>query len=213
MRLPIFSRIVGIVSAALAIATGVVVTLGYFLDLPELVNLRLIFVQWAVLLAAAALLVGIINLARVHFRKLGGGGGQFVYSLVLLAGLVVTFVLGTVFGPDATLPLWIFNYIQVPVEASLMAVLAVSLAFASARLLQRRVNVFSVVFLITAFFTLLGTGSFPWGDLPLVSDTLRPWLASVPAAAGARGILLGVALGTVATGLRVLLGVDRPYGG
>jgi hypothetical protein len=29
--------------------------------------------------------------------------------------------------------------------------------------------------------------------------------------AGARGILLGVALGTVATGLRVLLGIDRPY--
>jgi hypothetical protein len=31
--------------------------------------------------------------------------------------------------------------------------------------------------------------------------------------AGARGILLGVALGTVATGLRILIGADRPYGG
>jgi hypothetical protein len=34
----------------------------------------------------------------------------------------------------------------------------------------------------------------------------------VPATAGARGLLLGVALGAIATGLRVFLGFDRPYG-
>jgi len=33
------------------------------------------------------------------------------------------------------------------------------------------------------------------------------------AAGGARGILLGVALGTLTTGLRILFGADRPYGG
>jgi hypothetical protein len=42
---------------------------------------------------------------------------------------------------------------------------------------------------------------------------LRSWIARVPAAAGARGLILGVALGIVATGLRVLAGVDRPYEG
>jgi prolyl-tRNA editing enzyme YbaK/EbsC (Cys-tRNA(Pro) deacylase) len=30
---------------------------------------------------------------------------------------------------------------------------------------------------------------------------------------GARGLLIGIALGTLLTGLRVLFGVDRPYGG
>jgi len=33
------------------------------------------------------------------------------------------------------------------------------------------------------------------------------------ATAGARGILIGIALGALTTGLRVLFGVDRPYGG
>jgi len=33
------------------------------------------------------------------------------------------------------------------------------------------------------------------------------------AIAGMRGLLLGVGLGTLAAGLRVLSGVDRPYGG
>jgi hypothetical protein len=42
---------------------------------------------------------------------------------------------------------------------------------------------------------------------------LRAWISQVWAAGGARGILLGVALGATATGLRVLLGTERPYGG
>jgi hypothetical protein len=42
---------------------------------------------------------------------------------------------------------------------------------------------------------------------------LRSLLVQIPAVAGARGVLLGVALGAIATGLRILMGVDRPYGG
>jgi hypothetical protein len=30
---------------------------------------------------------------------------------------------------------------------------------------------------------------------------------------GARGLLIGIALGVLLTGLRVIFGVDRPYGG
>jgi hypothetical protein len=37
-------------------------------------------------------------------------------------------------------------------------------------------------------------------------------LNSLPVA-GARGILLGVALGSLTTGLRILIGADRPYSG
>jgi hypothetical protein len=48
--------------------------------------------------------------------------------------------------------------------------------------------------------------------LPLVGN-LRTWIVQVPSVGGARGILLGVALGTIATGLRILMGSDRPYGG
>ena len=213
MRLPIFSRIVALGSTAIAIATGVIVTIGYFFEgSPDLFNLRLIFVQWAVLLAAVALLVGMINLVLVHLRKVRGGGLNAVYSLVLVVALLATFALGTFFGPDHPWPRWLFDNVQVPVEASLMAILAVALAYASARVLHRRINVLSIAFVLTALVILLGTGSFFWGEIPLVIDSAR-WLSRVPAAAGARGILLGVALGTIATGLRVLMGVDRPYGG
>lgn len=213
MRTPIIARALTIVSAAIAISTGVVVTLGYFLDFVELANLRQLFVQWALLLAAVALLVGVANLLLTHVRRMGQGGVNALYSAVLIVALVVTFLFGVILGPDHPWPSWIFNHIQVPIESSLMAVLAVSLAYASARLLQRRVNLISLLFVATALVVLLGLGSTPWGEIPVVSDLIRPWLTEVPAVAGARGILLGVALGTIAAGLRVLMGVDRPYGG
>ena len=93
-----------------------------------------------------------------------------------------------------------------------MALLAVILVYAGARLLNRRVNLLALVFLITVLFILLGTASVPGLEIPLLSD-LSGWVSRVVATAGARGILFGVALGTIATGLRILIGADRPYGG
>jgi hypothetical protein len=94
-----------------------------------------------------------------------------------------------------------------------MALLAVTLTYASIRLLRRRLNLLSVIFLITALLILFGTASLPFlGEVPGLSAVVRPIIAQVFAAAGARGILIGVALGTLATGLRILFGADRPYG-
>jgi hypothetical protein len=203
-----------IVSTAIAIASGLIVTVGYFLqNYPAIIELRVVFVDWAIQLSAVALLIGVINLLRVHIRKIGAGGLNAAYSVVTVAALVITFGLGIVRGPDHPWSLWLFNNVQVPIETSLMALLAIALAYASARVLSRRLNLLSVFFVITALIVLLGMGTYPWGEIPGITDILAPWLMRVPAAAGARGILLGVALGTVATGLRVLMGVERPYGG
>jgi prolyl-tRNA editing enzyme YbaK/EbsC (Cys-tRNA(Pro) deacylase) len=61
---------------------------------------------------------------------------------------------------------------------------------------------------------LFATAPLPFiGTIPVLSDTVRLFFAQVLAAAGARGILLGVALGTLTTGIRILFGADRPYGG
>jgi hypothetical protein len=123
--------------------------------------------------------------------------------------------LGLVFGPDNQVSLGLFNYIQLPIEASLMALLTVSLAVAGFRLVSRRRDLFSLVFVGTALLVLLGTG--PWltggeSNFYILIGQVRNWLVQVWASGGARGIVLGVALGAVLTGLRILLAVDRPYG-
>ena len=72
----------------------------------------------------------------------------------------------------------------------------------------------SVIFLGVALLVLVGTGPWPVGTGSPLQELLvvgRRWVTQVFAAGGARGIVLGVALGAVTTGLRVLLASDRPY--
>jgi hypothetical protein len=198
----------------IAIVSGVVVLLGYFLPgVPLFVALRVTFLNWVMILAAVAVFVGLANLFSVHIQKLKNRKDA-VSSVFLLIFLICTFILGVFVGPASPALNFVFASVQIPVETSLMALLAVSLLYATIRLLRWRANFMSITFIITALIIFLGTAPLPFlGPIPFFSDWLRPIIAQVPAAAGARGILLGVALGTLMTGLRILFGADRPYGG
>ena len=197
---------------AFVIAIGLIVLAGYFLENSMLKSLQTVFLHWASILASVALIVGVFNLFTVHIRKINTGQKGSLYSLILVLALIVTILVVGFLGPTSQWSLWIFNYIQIPVETSLLAVLAVVLAFASARLLGRRLNTFSILFILTILVVLAGSISLSFLDLSALGE-IRSWIERVPATAGVRGILLGVALGTVATGFRLILGSDRPYGG
>ena len=213
----------GIFSAAIAIASGVLVLAGYLFGqkadgTPSLLGqIQVLLLNVAVILAGFAVLVGIVNLLMVHTDKVRHKQKGAFYSVILIVALLVTFALGLIapYMPRAASTFGdIFNAIQLPVEASLMAILVVTLVYASIRLLRRRLNLISVIFLVTALLILIGSAPLPFlGNIPFLSDLVRPVITQVFATAGARGILLGVALGTLTTGLRILLGADRPYGG
>jgi cytochrome bd-type quinol oxidase subunit 2 len=181
--------------------------------------LRDYFLRGAIVLAAVALLVGIVNLAAVHSNKIREKESPG-YSFLLLAALLGTVVIGLfdisrmdISGEsNFQWTHWLFTYIQIPVETSLMAVLAISLTYASARLLGQRLTIYSVVFLGVLMILLLGVIPQLIDFLPFLSD-IRTWIIEVPAVGGARGVLLGVSLGIIATGLRILMGSDRPYKG
>jgi len=70
----------------------------------------------------------------------------------------------------------------------------------------------SLAFIAAVIVVLLGqvpVGSYLSEFVPAAKE----WILDVPSTAGVRGIIIGVALGTIATGVRVLMGIDRPYGG
>jgi hypothetical protein len=196
---------------AIAIGVGIVVLLGYFLQIDLLVNVRIIFLEWATILVGVALLIGVVNLFIVHWRKATSDGPNRINSITLLGGLTLTLLVVGWFGPTDPVSLWIFNYIQIPIEASLMALLSVVLIYAGIRLLRRKPNLLTIVFIATAVVILLMSGPLFGIDIPGMA-ALRIWIGKVPAVAGARGILLGISLGIVAAGLRILMGADRPYG-
>lgn len=206
------------ISTAVAIGVGIIVLAGYFV--PAITNLRFILLRAGLVLAAVALIVGIINLFSVHFRKMARNDDNSGYSLILVFALVVTLLIGFfdmfqsyLFGkPNFQTISWLFTYIQLPIETSLMAVMAVSLTYAAAHFLRRNLDLYSITFFFILLMVLIGTLSVFIPDVPFL-NRIRQWIVHVPALAGARGLLLGIALGTIATGLRILTGTDRPYGG
>lgn len=199
-----------VLTAVIAIATGIIVLLGYFF--PVLEPLRLMFVEWAIIIAATAVLIGIYNMVAVQMEKFRTRQKGGSYGMFLIVALFVTFAAALVFGPENSyVRLLAVDAIIVPVEASLMAILAVTLVYASIRLLRRRVDVMSVVFLIVALIFLFLIMPTTFGPIP--GDQAFLNFMGMFSSGGARGLLIGIALGTLLTGLRVLFGVDRPYGG
>lgn len=204
-------RIVAILSAIAAISAGVIVLLGYFVSTAPISDLRLLLTDWAIMIAGMAVLVGIYNLAAVQMEKVRSRQKGAVYGALLVLSLIVTFGFGLLLGPQDPLMRLAVEAVILPVEAALMAILAVTLIYASIRLFQRRKDVTSVLFLVAALLFMLAMMPTPFGPVP--GDWFILLVEGAVAEGGARGLLIGIALGTLLTGLRVLFGMDRPYGG
>lgn len=197
------------ISTAVAISFGLLVLLGIFI--PDLADFRNRILNWAMLLAALALLLGLLNLAQVHWQRVRGRETT-VYSAALLVTMVITFAVTLLQGSDSANAEWIFNYVVVPIETSLMAVLAISLTLAAARVFQQRTELMNMVFIVTLLLLLVGAGPLFGVELPYFTRVINPYINNVLALGAMRGLLIGVALGTITTGVRILIGADRPYG-
>jgi hypothetical protein len=198
---------------AIAIAAGLFVLVGYFIPMDNaLVDLQMMLIDGAIFIAGWAVIVGIVNLVVVHTEKFRTRQKGGMYSVLLVISLVGTLGLGLLLGPENQYVRLAVDAIIVPVEASLMAILAVTLIYASIRLLRRRVDVMSIVFLIVTIVFLIASVPTPFAALAPAQDFVLD-IAGWFSRGGARGLLIGIALGTLLTGLRVLFGVDRPYGG
>ena len=193
-------------------AAGSIVLIGYFVDWPFLHQVRSTILHWAALVSAAALIVGIINLARVHWLKSVHRETGWGYSIILISALVVTVVVGLITGPTSTPIMWAFTSIVIPVEASLVASVSIALIYAASRLPVRRRNAASIGFFIIVLVSIAGRVSFG-GDSIQALVVIRTWINQVWSVGGLRGLLIGVAIGTLATGVRVLIGRQRPYEG
>ena len=205
-------------SLLFATIPGLVVLLGYLFPgrlliqfRGRVVEWRDVLVEWAVIVAAFAFLLGIFNILRVHGGRIGHRRQGWPYSLVLLLVMVVAWIpplLPVGIPGQETLDRAVFDYVISPVGASLAALVVFTLALAAFRLLRMRRGAGAVLFLLTVAVVLLG--SVPFIGLEWLAG-IRDWIINVPGMAGMRGLLLGVALGTVITALRVLVVSERPH--
>ncbi len=200
-----------VLTALIAITAGILILVGYLF--PQFAAVQTLLLNYAIIFVGAAALVGVFNILFVHADKIRRREKGSVYSAFLIMFLVATLTFGIIVGPGHITMRLVVDAVILPVEAALMGILTITLLYAAVRLLRRRLDVMSVVFLLTAVLVVFGSATLPFGDMPVIGTLLRPWVTQVLALGGARGILIGVALGTLTTGLRVLFGADRPYGG
>ena len=201
------SRIAPVV---VAITAGLLVLADFFIDAAVVDALGLYLIRTASVVTAFALILGLTNVATVHFRKIVNRDKSWGYSVVLLGALAFTLAAGFLTGgPGSALVRRVFDSVLFPLKATIFSLLAFFLVAAVYRAF--RVKSFeSGLFVVFGIIVLLGqvpVGALLWDQLPIIKD----WVLDVPALAGMRGILLGVGLGTAATGMRVLMGIDRPY--
>jgi hypothetical protein len=187
----------------LAILFGLLALVG-LLFIPALAQLIL---GWVSFLAACTLLLGLGNLFVVHLRRTLRANP---YSLVLVLSLVFVFLVGLadMLGvTNGNLSQQIFDNLQKPLETAFSSLLAFFLLFAGFRLFRRRRDGWSVLFLLTVILFLLPV---PFAAANLFT-TLRNLINDLLVTAGLRGLLIGVALGTITLSLRILVGSERPY--
>ena len=197
-----------VVPAIVAVLVGLIVLLDFLLENPWLDAAGAFLLDGAIIVGASALLLGLVNLLQVHERRIRRHERGWGDSVVLLVGALVALLTTLVAWRTPALD-WFYRYLLLPLEASVGALLAFVVVRVAMRI-WRWGSVQGTILLVVGLLVLLGSLPAEGGPLWLLG-ALRNWILGVPVLAAVRGILLGAALAIVATGLRVLLLVDRPY--
>jgi len=169
------------------------------------------FQQWAVIVVAFALVLGLANLIRVHLDQIQRKEHDWQYKIITLVAMVVVAAAGFISGIQ---PGGFFNdrlYLQmyVPMSSTMYATLAFYIASAAFRAFRVR-SWQAWLLAVTAVIVMLGrvpVGTLIWDDMPKAVD----WIMEVPNMVAQRAILIGAALGAVATGLKMVFGIERSY--
>lgn len=167
-----------------------------------------VFIRIAVITLAFTIIVGVVNLLMVNAQRALYGA---TFSAKLNSAVVfLMFVLG-ISAPivNPKLGTYLLEDVQTTLESSLAALIFFALVYGAFRILKRKVTASAILFVVTVEIVLIG--ALPVAAFEPVRQ-FTDWLFNVPVNAGARGILLGIALATLITGLRVLIGQDRTYG-
>jgi hypothetical protein len=199
------------IAVFIAVFFGLVTLIALLFDVG---GVSAIILGWASFLAAIALVLGVLNLLLVHLTRLFRE--RNLYSGVLVLGLLMVFVaalLDELNGSDNVN--LIFNWVQAPLEAALASLLAIFLLLAGVQLLKRQRTLWALLFSLTAIVMLLGQALLTSSLLPTALrqpvNQVVEFVENVVVMAGIRGLLIGVALGTLLLSLRLLMGVERPY--
>lgn len=202
----------------ITLVVGLFMVVGLFVPERHFTAGRTEFEAWAIIIRAFAVVLGVANIARISTLRISRREAGWIYHIPLLIGLFFMMAIG-IMGTWVSVPFFgivegtlfndLYNNVYVPMQGTMFALLAFYIASAAFRAF--RVRSFEAGLLaLAAVLVMLGRvpiGAVIWDQLPGVAD----WIMNVPNNAAKRAILIGAALGAIATGLKVILGLERNY--
>ena len=177
------------------------------------------------ILSAFAIILGLVSLMRVHQDKIKRKRENWQYSWVLIISFVVSSIIGLFGGVEGELFLptqihiagvtlnfdiqTLYLNIIVPLGSTMFALLAFFMASAAYRAFRAR-SLESSLLLSAAFIIMIGV--LPLADrISVHLPAFAQWIMDIPNVAAKRGITFGIALGAIATSLKIILGIERSW--
>jgi hypothetical protein len=199
-----------------AFIVGMLMMIQFFTPHPFFLRLYNVVLDWKQVVLGCTFILGTWSLIRYHLSKIRRRQENWQYSYVTITGLLVTVVSAIVWKTSSGPYPWLFNNIQVPMQATMFSLLAFFVASASYRAFRAR-TVHATLLLVAGALVMLGRvpiGAYIRGEafgteisLVAISD----WLLNVPNLAAKRGIMIGVGLGMTATAIKIVLGIEKTY--
>lgn len=189
--------------------SGVVMTIQYFIPSQRSEDFFSYANDWVIVIGIFALALGIWSLLKSEFRKLKNPKEVF-YAGTVLVGYFIMFFTGLKreWIEAGSLHVQIFNYVLIPIQATIFALLAFYIASAAYRAFRAR-TLLATILLLTAFIVMLRL--IPLGGFSTYNQSAVAWILTVPNMAAKRAITIGVGLGAIATCIKIILGIERTY--
>ena len=198
---------------------GILTILSFFMPHQWIADPAQFLQDTAIVVVASGYVLGAANVFRVTGQGAVQRHKDWVYKWVLLASMTVMMVIGFAEGthyldPGTKFSL-MYNFLYVPMQATMFALLAFFIASAAFRAFRVR-TMDAGLLAVAALIVIVGrvpigellTKHFPhFLQLPVMANWLLEW----PQNAAKRGIAIGAGLGVMATGLRIILGIERAY--
>lgn len=195
---------------ALVLLLGIVFIVQYFIPSRPSKILFDTALEWDLIIYVFAAIIAIDSLVRHHIIKISRRHSGWGYSLVYLGAALFMCLAGFLGGTaEDSFYMKLFSYCLAPMQSTMFAILAFYMASAAYRAFRAR-TAEATLLLVSAFIVMLGLipqGAALWSGMPRLSE----WLMLVPNMAAKRGITFGIGLGTVATCLKIILGIERNW--
>lgn len=200
-----------------------------------------IMANWLKIMGTFAVVMSVASLWRRNYIKIKRKAPGYAYNYIELIGMVVmaSFAVllpkvnigaGMVLGGVSRNSVynWIFMNIQVPMQATMFSMLAFYIASAAYRAFRAR-NTEATLLLITAAIVMIGRvplgediyqamlgannhflPNFHWAGI-FDFQGITQWILDIPNTASKRAITFGIAMGGIATSLKIVFGIEKSW--